>query len=331
MKHFSDGTRVSDEYLRALNLLPTVSDNYRKYPKEQNKEAQLNELLAQNGLGKALPEATVGKNPVDVDRAEGLILQLFGGDNSGLASVRSRDNAREASLRTAVQAERSNALTRELTNLEKMKQESEENLRKEQDRKDKAYIADSEYRKAKVAYEELLRTKGADNAETKSALVDLNLAARNLNSYSDITGKPEVNIMEEPTKPTATEPTATEPTVKSTDELSRAVNEHKRNWHKRKSGTFTNAERNSILEELNKLYAERNISESDKDMIDEIRKHVKGLSSKEKVAADGENVARLKKTMNEPGIIGKKARAELVDMGYTVKVSGKTGEYEAIK
>lgn len=212
----------------------------------------------------------------DLDRAEAMIMQIFGGDENALSNIRSRDTNRESALRNAVSSERNDAITREISKLEKAKEEADKQKANEEERKIKKLELVKNYKDAVAKFKQVKTDEEPTSQEYQLALNELEESAKKLAQYGEDNSS-EVDFL----KNTAID-------GKPSKRIKREISEITVPWQYMKGGQFSESEKKDALQKLKELKEEPHVTTEDSEKIQSAIEEINYKPSKEEVDTERE-------------------------------------------
>ena len=212
----------------------------------------------------------------DLDRAEAMIMQIFGGDENALSSIRSRDMNRESALRNAVASERNDAITREITKLEKEKEEATKQTADEEERKIKHLEALKNYKDAVAKFKKIKTENEPTSQEYQLAWNELEESAKKLAQFGE-NKLGEIEILKN-----------TELDGKTNSTIKKIISEIGITWKNKPAGEFSEADKNDALKTIEKLKSEPYATPEDLEKIQTVYEAIINKPSKEEVDTERE-------------------------------------------
>ena len=212
----------------------------------------------------------------DLDRAEAMIMQIFGGDENALSSIRSRDMNRESALRNAVASERNDAITREITKLEKEKEEATKQTADEEERKIKHLEALKNYKDAVAKFKKIKTENEPTSQEYQLAWNELEESAKKLAQFGE-NKLGEIEILKN-----------TELDGKTNSTIKKIISEIGITWKDKPAGEFSEADKNDALKTIEKLKSEPYATPEDLEKIQTVYEAIINKPSKEEVDTERE-------------------------------------------
>ena len=212
----------------------------------------------------------------DLDRAEAMIMQIFGGDENALSNIRSRDTNRESALRNAVSSERNDAITREISKLEKAKEEADKQKANEEERKIKKLELVKNYKDAVAKFKQVKTNEEPTSQEYQLALNELEESAKKLAQYGEDNSS-EVDFLKN-----------TEINGKPSKRIKREISEITVPWQNMKGGQFSESDKKDTLQKLEALKAEPYVTTEDFEKIQSAIEEINYKPSKEEVDTERE-------------------------------------------
>lgn len=245
----------------------------------------------------------------DLDRAEAMIMQIFGGDENALSSIRSRDTNRESALRNAVTSERNDAITREINKLEKEKEESDRQKANEEEREIKKLEAIKNYKDAVAKFKQIKTEANPTSQEYQLALNELEESSKKLAYYGE-DHSTEVDLL----KNTAIY-------GKTNKTLKQDISELGIIWRNKQGGQFSEKDKKDALQKIEELKAEKNGEPEDFEKLQTIFEEINSKPSMEEVDAERERqkgeilelVNKCKRAMDNPNEQKEILTTEFVD------------------